>query len=277
MKTFIAVITSFTLLGSASLRAQEAWLLEMPKKFGGYLVNKAKAGENDAVQEIIGKLPVLVTKKTIREVESIKWKAPGKIHQAKSQYGSRAGNDKTQRSLNIQAPAGENNYKIISYGELTKSWALTVVLIKGDQYLILLERDESSSKESVTASNIRSITYKAAETGRLTWYSSIPLDEKTLTFREVLALKSAGRPAPIQYGVRVLARLAKKGESLIQLEISGKEPGSADAVLLHHNQIRFQNFSQLTGPLKKETVSLKTPDVKDEGENGTWTLTVEGQ
>lgn len=277
MKTLFALFGSLALFGSASLRAQEAWLLEMPKKFGSYLLSKSKAGENDTLQEIIAKLPALVTKKTVREVESIKWKAPGKNHQAKSRYSSRVGVDKSQRSLSIQTPAGENNYKIDSYGELSKSWAPTVVLIKGDQYLILFERDESSEKESITASNIRSISYKAAETGELTWFSTTPLDEKTLTFSEVLDLKAAGRPVPIQYGVRVVARLAKKGESLLQLEVSGKESSNPDAVLLHHNEVRFQNFAQLTGPLKKETVSLKTPDVKDGGENGTWTLTVEGE
>ena len=152
-----------------------------------------------------------------------------------------------------------------------------MVLIKGDQYLILFERDESSEKESITASNMRSISYKAAGAGELTWFSTTPLDEKTLTFSEVLDLKAEGRPVPIQYGVRVVARLAKKGESLLQIEVSGKESSNPDAVLLHHNEVRFQNFGQLTGPLKKETVSLKTPDVKDGGENGTWTLTVEGE
>lgn len=277
MNYFSSFIGTFVILGCSNLAAQEAWLIEMPKKFGGYLLSKYQAGENDTVQEIIGKLPILVTKKTIKEIESIKLGAPGKNFQTKSRYNSMSAADKTQRNLTIQTPAGENNYTITSYGELGKSWTPSAVLIKGDQYLFLLERDESSSKETVSTPNNRKFSYKAGDSGEFIWYSSTPLDGKTLTFREGLTLKTEGRPAPVQYGINITSLLKKDSQSSVQVEVSSKDSSDASVIVLHHTQALFPNLSKLTGPLKKEVISLNSTDVKDVGEDGSWTLTIEGK
>ncbi len=277
MKTFFALLSSLTLLGSSSLSAQEAWLLQMPKKYGSYLLSKSQAGENETVQDIIAKLPDLVKKNTIKEIESIKWQAPGKLHQANSQYLSQTGVDKTQRSIFIESPKGQDSYKLSIYGELSKSWAPTLVLIRGDQYLILLEKDESAAKETVAQSHTRKIAYKGGNEGELTWYSSTPLNGKSLLFQERQEIVSPDRPTPVRFGTRIVCLLNKEGESSVQLELNSKDAGKPDEIYLHHNQAIFPKLSQLTGPLKKEIISLKEKGATDAGEEGSWTLTIEGE
>ena len=249
----------------------------MPKKFGGYLLTKSQAGENDTVQEILGKLPALIKKKTILEVESIKWKSPGKVHQSKSHYSSLSGSDKTQRSLTVDSPKDQNSYKLVSFGELGKLWAPTLVLIKGDQYLILFERDESAAKDTVATPNVRKVAFKGVTSGDLTWNSSVPLDGKTLLFSEKIEVKASTRPAPILYGVNIICLINKDRQSSIQLEIHGKNSSKPDEVVLQHNLVLFDKHSQLTGPLKKEVIPLKEGKITAAGEDGTWTVTLEGQ
>ena len=229
------------------------------------------------MQQILGKLPALIKRKTIKEVESIKWKSPGKIHQSKSQYSSKAGSDKTQRSLVVTTPKDQNSYKLVSFGELGKSWAPTLVLVKGEQYLILFERDESAAKETVATPNVRKIAFEGATTGDLTWYSSIPLDGKTLLFREVLEIEQSARPSPVLYGVNIICLINKDRESSVQLEVHGEDSTKPDAIILQHNQALFDKHSQLTGPLKKEIIPLKAEGIEDAGESGTWTVTIEGE
>ncbi|MDA7886829.1 hypothetical protein N9B29_00265, partial [bacterium] len=82
MKTFVSRLLLSLVASAAVLPAQEAWLLEMPNKYSDYLIKKSVAGDYDTVAGIIDKLPGLVAKKQIREVDLIKWNAEGgKINQ----------------------------------------------------------------------------------------------------------------------------------------------------------------------------------------------------
>ncbi|MDB4697568.1 hypothetical protein OAF29_11915 [Akkermansiaceae bacterium] len=69
MKRLLPKLLLLLMTLSTTLTAQEAWILEMPNKFSDYLIKKSVAEEHDTVAGIIEKLPSLVTKKQIREVD----------------------------------------------------------------------------------------------------------------------------------------------------------------------------------------------------------------
>ena len=287
MKTIVSKLLFCFTTTVATLSAQEAWLLEMPNKYSDYLVKKSLAGDFDTVSGIIGKLPGLIVKNQIREIELIKWKAEeGKINKKKkitegantinagARYYSLAGDKLDRRKITITTPSTERNFKIEIFGFLPRAWTPTFAH-KGDTLtLILLERHAEGASATVSLKNLRQLEFEAGSAKEsVAWYSSDPLDGKDLSYYVMASL--AANPK-IKFGTNIFTSVKKEGPSLLRIEAHSKASKAADFVTLHHNEAKFEGHSQTTGPLKKETIKISDKSYTKDGEAGAWTLTLTG-
>ena len=268
---------------STTLTAQEAWILEMPNKFSDYLIKKSVAEEHDAVAGIIEKLPSLVTKKQIREVDLIKWNAEGgkinqkreindggRIFKAGVRYYSISGQKPDFRKIKIIDIPTNPNLELSAYGFLPRAWTPTFAHRKGNLTLLVLERDTNSPTATVSLKNMRQIEFDAGETKEsASWYSADPLDTKELSYSSAIAL--AANPK-VQFITRIFSEVKKEGDSLLRIEASSGSPTATESIALHHNEAKFEGHSETTGPLKKETIKITDKSYTKDGEAGAWTL-----
>jgi len=282
--------TKFLILSAASigsLAAQEAWILEMPNKYSDYLIKKAVEGEKATVDGIIEKLPGLIAKKQIREIELITWKAEGgKNHPKKmatiagqerplgSAYRSSGGGPNERRNLNIITLANEKDYNIDLFGKLAKTWTPTFSHRSEDLTLLVLERSPFDGDDSLKLTHSRQISLDSASKSAVTWYAASSMDDQLLSFSE-----QAIHPAneKLTFGVRFLTITRKSGDTLLRMEVHSTSPSAKDFVTLSHNEATFKGHSQTTGPLKKETIKIADKSFTNEGESGSWTLTLTGE
>ncbi len=268
---------------STTLTAQEAWILEMPNKFSDYLIKKSVAEEHDTVAGIIEKLPSLVTKKQIREVDLIKWNAEGgkinqkreindggRIFKAGVRYYSISGQKPDFRKIKIIDIPTNPNLELSAYGFLPRAWTPTFAHRKGNLTLLVLERDTNSPTATVSLKNMRQIEFDAGETKEsASWYSADPLDTKELSYSSAIAL--AANPK-VQFITRIFSEVKKEGDSLLRIEASSGSPTATESIALHHNEAKFEGHSETTGPLKKETIKITDKSYTKDGEAGAWTL-----
>ena len=268
---------------STTLTAQEAWILEMPNKFSDYLIKKSVAEEHDTVAGIIEKLPSLVTKKQIREVDLIKWNAEGgkinqkreindggRIFKAGARYYSISGQKPDFRKIKIIDIPTNQNLELSAYGFLPRAWTPTFAHRKGNLTLLVLERDTNSPTATVSLKNMRQIEFDAGETKEsASWYSADPLDTKELSYSSAIAL--AANPK-VQFITRIFSEVKKEGDSLLRIEASSGSPTATESIALHHNEAKFEGHSETTGPLKKETIKITDKSYTKDGEAGAWTL-----
>jgi hypothetical protein len=207
-------------LGTA-LNAQEAWILEMPNKYSDYLIKKSVAEEHDTVAGIIEKLPSLVTKKQIREVDLIKWNAEGgKINQKReindggrifkggARYYSISGQKPAFRKIKISDIPTNPNLELSACGFLPRAWTPTFAHRKGNLTLLVLERDTNSPSATVSLKNMRQIEFDAGETKEsVSWYSADPLDTKELSYSSAIAL--AANPK-VQFITKIFSEVKKR-------------------------------------------------------------------
>lgn len=266
-----------------TLTAQEAWILEMPNKFSDYLIKKSVAEEHDTVAGIIEKLPSLVTKKQIREVDLIKWNAEGgkinqkreindggRIFKAGVRYYSISGQKPDFRKIKIIDIPTNPNLELSAYGFLPRAWTPTFAHRKGNLTLLVLERDTNSPTATVSLKNMRQIEFDAGETKEsASWYSADPLDTKELSYSSAIAL--AANPK-VQFITRIFSEVKKEGDSLLRIEASSGSPTATESITLHHNEAKFKGHSETTGPLKKETIKITDKSYTKDGEAGAWTL-----
>lgn len=270
-----------------SLSAQEAWILEMPNKYSDYLIKKAVEGDQATVDDIVEKLPGLIAKKQIREVELITWKAEGgKNHPKKmvtiagqerqigSAYRSSGGGPNERRNLNITTPANEKDYNIDLFGKLAKTWTPTFSRRTDSLTLLVLERNPFDGDSSLKLSHSRQISLDSSSKSSVTWYAAGSMDGQLLSFSEQTV-----HPANDQltFGERFLTVTRKEGETLLRIEAHSATPSAKDFLVLSHNEATFQGLSQTTGPLKKETIKIADKTFTDDGEAGSWTLTLTGE
>ena len=267
----------------ATLTAQEAWILEMPNKYSDYLIKKSVEEEHDTVAGIIEKLPSLVTKKQIREVDLIKWNAEGgkinqkreindggRIFKAGVRYYSISGQKPDFRKIKIIDIPTNPNLELSAYGFLPRAWTPTFAHRKGNLTLLVLERDTNSPTATVSLKNMRQIEFDAGETKEsVSWYSADPLDTKELSYSSAIAL--AANPK-IQFITRIFSEVKKEGDSLLRIEASSGSPTATESIALHHNEAKFEGHSETTGPLKKETIKITDKSYTKDGEAGAWTL-----
>lgn len=268
---------------STTLTAQEAWILEMPNKFSDYLIKKSVAEEHDTVAGIIEKLPSLVTKKQIREVDLIKWNAEGgkinqkreindggRIFKAGVRYYSISGQKPDFRKIKIIDIPTNPNLELSAYGFLPRAWTPTFAHRKGNLTLLVLERDTNSPTATVSLKNMRQIEFDAGEAKEsVSWYSADPLDTKELSYSSAIAL--AANPK-VQFITRIFSEVKKEGDSLLRIEASSGSPTATESIALHHNEAKFEGHSETTGPLKKETIKITDKSYTKDGEAGAWTL-----
>jgi hypothetical protein len=268
---------------STSLTGQEAWILEMPNKFSDYLIKKSVAEEHDTVAGIIEKLPGLVTKKQIREVDLIKWNAEGgkinqkreindggRIFKAGARYYSISGQKPDFRKIRIIDIPTKPNLELSTYGFLPRAWTPTFAHRKGKFTLLILERDTNSPTATVSLKNMRQIEFDAGEAKEsVSWYSADPLDTKELSYSSAIAL--AANPK-IKFITRIFSEVKKEGDSLLRIEANSGSPTATESIALHHNEAKFEGHSETTGPLKKETVKITDKSYTKDGEAGAWTL-----
>jgi hypothetical protein len=202
MKKFLPKLLLLLMTLSTSLTGQEAWILEMPNKFSDYLIKKSVAEEHDTVAGIIEKLPSLVTKKQIREVDLIKWNAEGgkinqkreindggRIFKAGARYYSISGQKPDFRKIKIIDIPTKPNLELSAYGFLPRAWTPTFAHRKGELTLLILERDTNSPTATVSLKNMRQIEFDAGEAKEsVSWYSADPLDTKELSYSSAIAL-----------------------------------------------------------------------------------------
>ncbi len=283
MKTFVSRLLLSFVASAAVLPAQEAWLLEMPNKYSDYLIKKSVAGDYDTVAGIIDKLPGLVAKKQIREVDLIKWNAEGgKINQkrevnddgrvirAGARYYSISGQKPDFRKIKITDIPTKLNLEISTYGLLPRAWTPTFAHRKGDLTLIILERHADSPTATVSLGNMRQIEFDAGESKEsVSWYSADPLDTRQLSYSSAIGL--AANPK-VQFITRIFSEVKKDGDSLLRIEASSGSPTATESIALHHNEAKFKGHSETTGPLKKETIKVADKSYTKEGEVGAWTL-----
>jgi len=267
----------------ATLTAQEAWILEMPNKYSDYLIKKSVEEEHDTVAGIIEKLPGLVTKKQIREVDLIKWNAEGgkinqkreindggRIFKAGARYYSISGQKPDFRKIKITDVPTKRNLELSTYGFLPRAWTPTFAHRKGNLTLLVLERDTDSPTATVSLKNMRQIEFDAGEAKEsVSWYSADPLDTKELSYSSAIAL--AANPK-VEFMTRIFSEVKKDGDSLLRIEASSGSPTATESIALHHNEAKFQGHSETTGPLKKETIKVSDKSYTKEGEVGAWTL-----
>ena len=268
---------------STTLTAQEAWILEMPNKFSDYLIKKSVAEEHDTVAGIIEKLPSLVTKKQIREVDLIKWNAEGgkinqkreindggRIFKAGARYYSISGQKPDFRKIKIIDIPTKPNLELSTYGFLPRAWTPTFAHRKGKFTLLILERDTNSPTATVSLKNMRQIEFDAGEAKEsVSWYSADPLDTKELSYSSAIAL--AANPK-IKFITRIFSEVKKEGDSLLRIEANSGSPTATESIALHHNEAKFEGHSETTGPLKKETIKITDKSYTKDGEAGAWTL-----
>ena len=283
MKRLLPRLLLSLIITGAKLTAQEAWILEMPNKYSDYLIKKSVAEEHDTVAGIIGKLPGLVTKKQIREVDLIEWNAEGgkinqkreindggRIFKAGARYYSISGQKPDFRKIKISDIPTKPNFELNTFGFLPRAWTPTLAHRKGNLTLLVLERDINSPTATVSLKNMRQIEYDAGETKEsVSWYSADQLDTKELSYSSTIAL--AANPK-VQFITRIFSELKKEGESLLRIEASSGSLTATESITLHHNEAKFEGHSQTTGPLKKETIKITDKSYTKEGEAGAWTL-----
>jgi hypothetical protein len=283
MKKFLPKLLLLLMTLSTSLTGQEAWILEMPNKFSDYLIKKSVAEEHDTVAGIIEKLPGLVTKKQIREVDLIKWNAEGgkinqkreindggRIFKAGARYYSISGQKPDFRKIKIIDIPTKPNLELSTYGFLPRAWTPTFAHRKGKFTLLILERDTNSPTATVSLKNMRQIEFDAGEAKEsVSWYSADPLDTKELSYSSAIAL--AANPK-IKFITRIFSEVKKEGDSLLRIEANSGSPTATESIALHHNEAKFEGHSETTGPLKKETVKITDKSYTKDGEAGAWTL-----
>ena len=283
MKKFLPKLLLLLMTLSTSLTGQEAWILEMPNKFSDYLIKKSVAEEHDTVAGIIEKLPSLVTKKQIREVDLIKWNAEGgkinqkreindggRIFKAGARYYSISGQKPDFRKIKITYIPTNPNLDLSAYGFLPRAWTPTFAHRKGNLTLLVLERDTNSPTATVSLKNMRQIEFDAVEAKEsVSWYSADPLDTKELSYSSAIAL--AANPK-IKFITRIFSEVKKEGDSLLRIEASSGSPTATESIALHHNEVKFEGHSETTGPLKKETIKITDKSYTKDGEAGAWTL-----
>ena len=282
--------TKLLLIASASvgsLCAQEAWVLEMPNKYSDYLLKKAVEGDKDTVSGIVEKLPGLIEKKQIREIELITWKAKGgKNHPQKmatiagqqrqlgSAYSSSGGGPNERRKLSITTPASEKDYNVDLFGKLAKSWTPTFSHRDEKFTLLVLERSAFDGDDSISLNHSRQISLDAATKNSVTWYAASSMDNQLLSFSEQSIHPGNEK---LTFGAKILSVIRKTGDSLLRIEVHTASPSAKDTLTLNHNEATFKGLSQTTGPLKKESIKIADISFTDEGESGTWTLTLTGE
>ena len=283
MKRILPKLLLLLMTLSTTLTAQEAWILEMPNKFSDYLIKKSVAEEHDTVAGIIEKLPSLVTKKQIREVDLIKWNAEGgkinqkreindggRIFKAGVRYYSISGQKPDFRKIKIIDIPTNPNLELSAYGFLPRAWTPTFAHRKGNLTLLVLERDTNSPTATVSLKNMRQIEFDAGEAKEsVSWYSADPLDTKELSYSSAIAL--AANPK-IKFITRIFSEVKKEGDSLLRIEASSGSPTATESIALHHNEAKFEGHSETTGPLKKETIKITDKSYTKDGEAGAWTL-----
>ena len=283
MKRLLLRLLLSLIITGAKLTAQEAWILEMPNKYSDYLIKKSVAEEHDTVAGIIGKLPGLVTKKQIREVDLIAWNAEGgkinqkreindggRIFKAGARYYSISGQKPDFRKIKISDIPTKPNLELSTYGFLPRAWTPTFAHRKGNLTLLVLERDINSPTATVSLKNMRQIEFDAGETKEsVSWYSADQLDTKELSYPSTIAL--AANPK-VQFITRIFSELKKEGDSLLRIEASSGSLTATESITLHHNEAKFEGHSQTTGPLKKETIKIADKSYTKEGEAGAWAL-----
>lgn len=287
MKKITAKILLLVVASLGSLKAQEAWVLEMPNKYSDYLIKKALAGEATTVSDIVEKLPALIAKKEIKEIELITWKAEnGKVHPKKmmkigdqekqlgSTYQASGGSNNERRILTITTPPTERDFSIDLYGKLAKTWMPTFSYRSETMTLLVLERSTFDGEDSLKLDHSCQLTIDAKAKATFAWYSSIPVDGQLLSFSD-LAVHPANDK--ITFGAKILASIRKEGESLLRMEVHSSSPAAKDVLVLSHNQATFPGHSQKTGPLRQETITIADKKVTDDGEVGSWTLTLTGK
>ena len=270
-----------------SLGAQEAWILEMPNKYSDYLIKKAVEGDQATVDGIVEKLPGLIAKKQIREIELITWKADGgKNHPKKmatiagqerqlgSFYRSSGGGPNERRNFNITTITTEKNYNIDLFGKLAKTWTPTFSHRTEKETLLVLERNPFDGDGSLKISHTRQVSLDSTSKSAVTWYAASSMDDQLLSFSE-----QSIHPAneKMIYGVRFLTVTRKGGDTLLRMEAHSTSPSAKDFLTLSHNEATFKGHSQTTGPLKKETIKIVDKSFTDDGESGSWTLTLTGE
>jgi len=287
MTKFTSKLLILAAAWTGSLGAQEAWILEMPNKYSDYLIKKAVEGDEATVDGIIAKLPGLIEKKQIREIELITWKAEGgKNHPKKmatisgqerqlgSAYRSSGGSPNERRNLNITTVADEKDYNIDLFGKLAKTWTPTFSHRSENLTLLVLERNTFDGDDSLKLTHSRQISLDSASKSSVTWYAASSMDDQVLSFSE-----QAIHPAneTLTFGVRFLTVTRKSGDTLLRIEAHSTPPSSKDFLTLSHNEATFQGHSQTTGPLKKETIKIADKTFSNDGESGSWTLTLTGE
>ena len=268
-----------------SLSAQEAWLLEMPNKYADYLVKKSVEKDFDAVAGIIGKIPSLIASKQITELELISFKATeGKVNKKSTltegsrtltlgaSYRSSAGTSLDRRTLKITTAPTERNFNIQLFGFLPRSWTTTFAHRGEKLTILLLERHAESESAVIELKNSRQLTFDAGpEENLVTWYSGDALDGQNLSYTAQAAL--AANPE-IAYGTKIFTSIKKGADSLIRIEANSTPKDATDIVHLHHNEAKFNNLSETSGPLKKEIIKIADKSFTKEAESGKWSLTL---
>lgn len=285
MKTTVSKLILCFTATVATLSAQEAWLLEMPNKYSDYLIKKSIAGDYDTVAGIIEKIPGLIDKKQIRELELVKWKAEdGKVNKKEkitegtttyytgARYYSIGGDKLDHRKITITSPTTKRNFRIETFGFVPRAWTPTFANRSDKLTLILLERHAEASSATVSLTNLRQLEYDAGSAKEsVAWYSSDPLDGKDLSYYSMASL--AANPK-VKFGTRIFTSLKKEGQSLLRIEANSRHPKVPETIALHHNEAKFEGHSQTKGPLKKETIKIADKAYTKDGEAGAWTLTL---
>ena len=287
MTQFPLKLLLLAMVSTGSLSAQEAWILEMPNKYSDYLIKKATEGDQATVDGIVEKLPGLIAKKQIREIELITWKAEGgKNHPKKmvtidgqerqigSAYRSSGGGPNERRNLNITTLANEKDYNIDLFGKLAKNWTPTFSRRTDSLTLLILERNSFDGDNALKPTHSRQVSLDSSSKTAVTWYAADSMDGQLLSFSE-----QAVHPGndQITFGERFLTVTRKDGETLLRIEAHTATPSAKDFLVLSHTEATFAGLSQTTGPLKKETIKIADKTFTDDGESGSWTLTLTGE
>jgi len=267
MKTTVSKLLLCFTATIASLSAQEAWLLQMPNKYADYLINRSVANDYDKVAGIVEKLPALIEKKQIREIELIKFKAKeGKVQKNEkitegdrtltlgSSYRSSGGSGLDRRSLNITTKPTEPSINIDCFGILPRAWTPTFIHQGEKLTLILLERHAESETAVVDLKYQRQLEFDVGPVkNRVAWFSGDPLDGQSATFlsRAVLAANPK-----IEYGIKIFASVKKDSDTLLRIEANSTPAKATDIIYLHHNEAKFKGLSESSGPVKRENINV---------------------
>ena len=285
MKTTVSKLLLCFAATVTTLSAQEAWLLEMSNKHADYLVSRSVSNDYDKVAGIIEKLPGLIEKKQIREIELIKFKAKeGKVQKNEkitegdrtltlgSNYRSAGGNGMDRRNLAVTTKPTAPNFNIDSFGILPRAWTPTFIHQGDKMTVILLERHAESKTAVVDLKYQRQLEFDAGpDKNRVAWFSGDPLDGQSTTYLSRAALSANPK---IEYGTKIFAQVRKDGDTLLRIEANSTPAKATDIIYLHHNEAKFKGLSESSGPLKKEVIKVADKSVTQESDSGEWTLTV---